>query len=227
MSAAIRVARDGGVLRLALSRPESRNALSSALVRELGKALEEHARDASVRVLILSGDGPDFCAGADLADMQRVGAADLAENLADAERLSATFRALADFPRPVVARVHGNVFGGGAGLTAACDIAVVAKDARFAFSEVRLGILPAIISPYVVRKIGEANARRYFLTAERFGAQEAKAIGLAAKICPLAELDSAVDISGSSEGTPRANNRFELFSSWHALTVCSAEHSHW
>jgi methylglutaconyl-CoA hydratase len=209
---AIRVARDGDVARVALSRPEARNALSSALVAELGRALEEHARDASLRVVVLSGDGPDFCAGADLADMQRLGAADVAENLSDAERLSATFRALADFPRPVVARVQGNVFGGGAGLVAACDIAVVARDARFAFSEVRLGILPAIISPYVVRRIGPGAARHLFLTGERFDGARAAAMGLCALAVDAAELDAAVDrvVGDLRKGSPDAQRRIKL-----------------
>ncbi|MFN8180041.1 MAG: enoyl-CoA hydratase-related protein [bacterium] len=207
----VRVVRDGPVLRVALSRPEARNALSAALVAELGQVFSEQAADASVRCVVLSGDGADFCAGADLADMQRLGSADFAENLADAERLSATFRALHDFPRPVVARVQGNVFGGGAGLVCACDIAVVAKDARFAFSEVRLGILPAIISPYVVRRIGEANARRLFLTGERFDGVRAAEIGLCAACVDAAELDLALEriVEEMLKGSPDAQRRIK------------------
>ncbi|HET9886262.1 MAG TPA: enoyl-CoA hydratase-related protein [bacterium] len=197
--------------RLFLNRPQSRNALSKELAAQITQAFEEEATRAETRVLVLGGLGSDFCAGADLGEMRASGEADHAQNVADAQRLAAMFHAVHSFPRPVLARVQGGVFGGGAGLVAACDVAVVANGAQFAFSEVRLGILPAIISPYVMRKIGEANARRYFLTGERFGAEEALAMGLAAKICPAAELDAAVEeiLAFLLLGSPDAQRRIK------------------
>jgi methylglutaconyl-CoA hydratase len=199
------------VLNVVLNRPEARNALSGALVAELACILADGAADPSVRVAVLAGEGPDFCAGADLEDMRRLGEAGFAENLADAERLAAAFRALRAFPRAVVARVHGNVFGGGAGLVAACDVAIVARDARFAFSEVRLGILPAVISPYVVRRVGEGTARRLFLSGERFDGMRAAAIGLASEAVEAARLDEAVDalVGEILKGSPDAQRRIK------------------
>lgn len=211
MSDLVRVTRDGGRLDIALNRPEVRNALSSALLAELTEAFTTAADDASVRVVVLSGEGKDFCAGADLNDMQALGSATPEENRADAERLGAAFRSIRDFPRPVVARVSGNVFGGGAGLVAAADIAIVARDARFAFSEVRLGILPAVISPYVVRAIGEGNARRLFLTGERFDGQAAVGFGLATVAVDADTLDAAVDefVGHLLLGSPDAQGRIK------------------
>jgi methylglutaconyl-CoA hydratase len=207
----VRIARDRGVARIFLNRPQSRNALSKELAAQITRAFEDEAGNAGTRAVVLGGLGSDFCAGADLNEMKASGEADRAQNIADAERLAMMFRAVHAFPRPVVARVQGGVFGGGAGLVAACDLAVVADNAQFAFSEVRLGILPAIISPYVVRKIGESNARRYFLTGERFGAPEAKAIGLAARVCPAAELDSTVEeiLALLLLGSPDAQRRIK------------------
>lgn len=192
MSELVRVVRDGGVLRISLDRPSARNALSAELASQLTEAFDTEARRNDVHLAILSGEGADFCAGADLTEMKESGAATRAENLAGARQLAEMFRAVYTFPRPVVARVQGNVFGGGIGLVSACDIAVVARSARFAFSEVRLGILPAVISPYVVRRIGDAHARRLFLTGERFGAEEALAMGLASVVVDPADLDAAI-----------------------------------
>jgi len=207
----LRVARENGVTRMFLNRPQARNALSQELAKEITRAFEEEAQEPDTRIVVLGGLGNDFCAGADLGEMSASAQAERTQNLADAERLAQMFRAVHSFPRPVLARVHGGAFGGGAGLVAACDLAIVADTAQFAFSEVRLGILPAIISPYVLRKIGESNARRYFLTAERFGAEEAKAMGLAAKICPAAELDSAVEemLALLLLGSPDAQRRIK------------------
>lgn len=206
------VTRARDVVTVALARPEARNALSGAMLAELTRAFEDLARDASVRVVVLAGQGKDFCAGGDLGDMQRLGAASAEENRADARRLAAAFRAIDAFPRPVVARVQGNVFGGGAGLVAACDVAVVSDDVRMAFSEVRLGIVPAVISPYVVRRIGPSNARRLFLTGERFGATESVALGLAARAVPSGELDAAVSavVAELLRGSPDAQRRIKL-----------------
>ncbi|GJM45457.1 MAG: methylglutaconyl-CoA hydratase [Gemmatimonadota bacterium] len=192
MSGLVRVSREGGQLTVALNRPESRNALSSALLAELTESVRVAAGDDTVRVLVLAGEGRDFCAGADLNDMKALGSGSLAENRADAQRLGAAFAAIHGFPRPVVARVQGNVFGGGVGLVAAADVAIIARDARLAFSEVRLGILPAVISPYVVRRIGEGAARRLFLTGERFTGEDAVTLGLASRAVDAGELDAAV-----------------------------------
>jgi methylglutaconyl-CoA hydratase len=188
----VRVVRDSGVVRISLDRPSARNALSAELAAQLTAAFDDEARRDDVRLVILAGEGPDFCAGADLNEMKESGAASRDDNLRGAKQLAAMFRAVRSFPRPVVARVQGNVFGGGVGLVCACDIAVVARKTRFAFSEVRLGILPAIISPYVVRRIGEATARRLFLTGERFGAEEALGMGLASVVVEPEDLDDAI-----------------------------------
>jgi methylglutaconyl-CoA hydratase len=211
VSGLVAVTRDAGILRVALNRPDVRNALSSELIGELASAFETAARDDTVRLAVLEGRGRDFCAGADLHDMQRLGEAGPDENRADAERLGAAFRAIWSFPRPVVARVTGNVFGGGVGLVAACDIAVVARGARFAFSEVRLGILPAVISPYVVRRIGLGTAKRLFLTGERFGAEEAVSMGLCAALVEPDDLDAALArlTDDLLHGSPDAQGRIK------------------
>lgn len=211
MSDLVRVTRQGGQLRIALNRPDVRNALSSELIGQLTEAFVAAARDDTVRLVLLAGEGKDFCAGADLRDMQALGSAKPAENRRDAEKLGRAFRAIRDLPRPVVARVQGNVFGGGGGLVAAADIAVVASDARFAFSEVRLGILPAVIGPYVVRRIGEGAARRLFLTGERFTGAAAAAMGLASIAVEADKLDEAVDavVRDLLLGSPDAQRRIK------------------
>ncbi len=210
--ALVSVTRARDVVTIALARPGSRNALSGELLAELTAAFTEAAGDVSVRAVVLAGEGKDFCAGADLGDMQRLGAASPEENRADARRLAEAFRAIETFPRPVVARVQGNVFGGGIGLVAAADIAVVADDVRMAFSEVRLGILPAVISPYVVRRIGPGHARRLFLTGERFGAEEAVRLGLAARAVPRDRLEAEVSavLAELLQGSPDAQHRIKL-----------------
>jgi methylglutaconyl-CoA hydratase len=207
----VRVAREGDIAKIVLDRPQAKNALSRQLAEELTAAFEGAAQDPDVRAVLLAGEGSDFCAGADLNEMKASGEAPRADNLADAKRLARMFRAVHSFSGPVVARVQGNAFGGGVGLIAACDMAVISGASQFAFSEVRLGILPAIISPYVVRKIGESNARRYFLTGERFGAEEALAMGLASKVSPANELDAAVDemMRHLLQGSPDAQRRIK------------------
>jgi methylglutaconyl-CoA hydratase len=208
----VTVSRARDVVTISLARPEARNALSGELLAELARTFEGTAADPSVRAAVLAAEGPDFCAGADLAEMKRLGAAAPEENRADARRLAEAFRAIHSFPRPVVGRVHGNVLGGGIGLVAACDLAVVAEDVRMAFREVRLGILPAVISPYVVRRIGPAHARRLFLTGERFGAAEAVAMGLAAQAVPRERLEEAVSafLAELRQGSPDAQHRIKL-----------------
>src|SRR3989441_2288187 len=173
--AALTIERDGQVLRVTLARPERRNAFDAALIAELSEAFVVVG---DARAVVLSGEGPSFCAGADV-EWQR-SSIDLSydENVEDAMRLYEMCEAIDSCPCPVIARVHGYALGGGSGLVACADVAVAAPDAVFAFSEVRLGIVPAVISPLVLAKIGPAAARRYFLTGERFGAEEALRIGL-------------------------------------------------
>jgi methylglutaconyl-CoA hydratase len=167
-----------GVARVILDRPEVRNAFDDVLISKLKNAFEEIANDNAIRVVILAGNGPAFCAGADLNWMKRMAGYTYEQNRADAQALADMLAALDRMPKPTIARVHGPAFAGGTGLVAACDIAVGTPEAKFCFSEAKLGLSPATISPHVMRAIGEPAARRYFLTAEVFDAQEAFRIGL-------------------------------------------------
>jgi len=182
-----------GVATLALNRPGRHNALSAALIDALADALEAAAGDPAVRVVVLTGTGPTFCAGADIGEMRDSAEAPVAANEREAARLAALLERLDRLPRPTVARVQGNAFGGALGLVAACDVAVAADAAVFALTEVRLGIVPAMISPYVMRAIGARQARRYFLTGERIVAREAERLGLVHAAVPAASLDDAVE----------------------------------
>jgi len=184
---ALRVERDGAVLRVTLTRPERRNAFDAALIAELTEAFADVA---DARAVVLAGDGPSFCAGADV-EWQRA-AIDLSydENVEDALRLYRMLEAVDSCPAPVVARVQGYALGGGSGLVACADVALAAEDAIFGFSEVKLGIVPAVISPFVLPKIGAA-ARRYFLTGERFDAPTALRIGLVHEV--TADHDEALE----------------------------------
>jgi methylglutaconyl-CoA hydratase len=175
---ALRIKRDGPLLRITIARPERRNAFDAALIAELAAAFSNIA---DAHVVVLAGDGPSFCAGADV-DWQRA-AIDLSyeENVEDAMRLYRMLEAVDSCPAPVVCRVHGFALGGGAGLVACADVAIAWPDAVFGFTEVRLGIIPAVISPFVLPKIGEA-ARRYFVTGERFDADTALQIGLVSEV---------------------------------------------
>ena len=174
-------------------RPDVHNAFDETLIARLTGIFTALDDDPDVRAVVLLGAGRSFCAGADLNWMRRMAAFDHAENLADANALAAMLRTLYALSKPTIARVHGAAFGGGVGLVAACDIAIAAQDATFALSEARLGIIPATISPYVMEAIGARQARRYFLTGERFTAAEAFRIGLLHDIVPLAELDERVN----------------------------------
>jgi methylglutaconyl-CoA hydratase len=175
---ALKVVRDGAVLRVTLARPERRNAFDAALIAELAGAFSAVG---DARAVLLDGEGPSFCAGADV-DWQRA-AIDLSyeENVEDAMRLYRMLEAVDSCPAPVVCRVHGFALGGGSGLVACADVAIAWPDAVFGFTEVRLGIVPAVISPFILRKIGEA-ARRYFVTGERFDADTAFHIGLVSEV---------------------------------------------
>jgi methylglutaconyl-CoA hydratase len=202
----LRVDVNDAVARVTLARPQVHNAFDDALIAALTEALRELDADAGVRVVVLQGEGRSFCAGADLDWMRRTATYDEAQNLADARDLAALLATLDDVPRPVIARVQGNAFGGGVGLCACCDIAVAADDARFALSEVRLGLIPATIGPYVVRAIGARAARRWFLTGERFDAREAHRMGLVHEIVPPDALDARVDalVAALLEAGPQA-----------------------
>ena len=176
-----------------LNRPERHNAFDDALIGELTETLRSLEGDARIRIVILSGAGKSFSAGADLNWMKRMANYSREENLRDAMALGALMRTLAHFRKPTIARVHGAAYGGGVGLVACCDIAVASQEATFSLSEVKLGLIPAVISPYVVAAIGERAARRYFLTAERFTAAEAWRMGLVHELASTeAELDAKI-----------------------------------
>ena len=184
------IARDGAVARVTLNRPQLHNAFDEALIQGLADAFAALGEDTAVRVILLTGAGRSFSAGADLNWMQRASTYDEEKNRADARALELMLRTIDECPKPVVALVNGAAIGGGVGLVAACDIAIAAESAVFATSEVRLGILPAVIAPFVVRAIGPREARRWFLTAERFGAGEARRIGLVHEVVPAEQLEA-------------------------------------
>ena len=194
------------VTTVALARPEAHNALDVAVIEEITRCFGELAEDEDVRVVVLTGEGPSFCAGADIGYMRDTAGFSYEENLEDARRLAEMFRSVDELPKPVVAKVRGAAIGGGAGLVAAADVAVAGGKTRFAFSEVRLGIAPATIAPFVVRKIGLSHARTLFLTGERLGADEARRIGLVHEVVPERDLDAAVEnvVSQLLRGGPAA-----------------------
>jgi methylglutaconyl-CoA hydratase len=181
------------VATVVLSRPDSRNALNAALIEELTHCFEEISDDDGIRAVVLAGEGRSFCAGADIGYMRETAHFSYEENLEDARRLAMMYWTIDECPKPLVARVQGAAMGGGAGLVAVADVAVADVEARFAFSEVRLGIAPASISPFVVRKIGASHARSLFVTGERFDAELAREIGLVHKVVSGEGLDSAVE----------------------------------
>ena len=187
------IERRSAVATIWMDRPEVFNAFNEQLIAELAAACTELDTDASVRVVVLAGRGKHFSAGADLNWMRRAADSTEAENLADSRKFAAMLRALSGLSKPTIARVQGAALGGGTGLAAACDMAIAADNASFATSEVKFGIIPAVISPYVLRAIGPRHALRYFQSAERFGALEAKAMGLVNEVVTLDELDAAVD----------------------------------
>ena len=179
----------GGVARLTLARPEVHNAFDDELIEQLSACLERIAADAGVRAVVLAAQGRSFSAGADLNWMKRMAGYDEARNLADARALAGLMRHLNDLPKPTLALVQGPAFGGGVGLVACCDIALAVPEAVFALTEVRLGLIPAVISPFVAAAIGPRAARRYFLTAERLTAEEARQLGLVHEVVPADRLE--------------------------------------
>ncbi|MGA2549306.1 MAG: enoyl-CoA hydratase/isomerase family protein [Burkholderiaceae bacterium] len=182
-----------GWARIDLNRPELRNAFNELMIAELNAAIVACGANPAVRVIVLGGKGKSFCAGADLNWMRKMASYTEAENRADALGLAHMLRNLYLVPKPIIARVHGDCYAGGMGLVAACDLAIAVPEANFCLSEVRLGLIPATISPYVVEAIGVRAARRYFLSAERFGAGEASRLGLIHEIAPLQELDQVIE----------------------------------
>src|SRR5215467_4036298 len=176
-----------------MQRAEVHNALNTQLVEDLRAAFTDLLRDERLHGVVLTGEGASFSAGADLHMMKSAATFTQEQNLNDALRMSDVFDLINTFPCPVVARVNGTAMGGGVGLISACDIVIAAENTRFAFSEVKLGIAPAVISPYVVRKIGETNARVLFVTGERFTATHAKEIGLVHTVVSIDELDATVE----------------------------------
>jgi methylglutaconyl-CoA hydratase len=188
----VELTRDGAVATVTLSRPDRRNALDPSTIEGLRDAFGSLATADDVRVVVLAGAGVAFCAGADIGWMAAASELSHQENVADAERMAAAFEAVDTSPKAVVARVHGPAFGGGAGLVACADVAVAAEDAWFAFSEVRIGLLPATIAPYVLRAIGPGATRELFTTGRRFDAREARRLGLVHRVVPGAQVDDAV-----------------------------------
>lgn len=188
----VSIARDGPVLTIALNRPDQHNAMNPAVMTALANAFTGPAMRADVRVVVLTGNGRSFCAGADLAFMRAAAEYTHEQNVADGRAIFDLMWTLDRCPKPVVARVNGTAIGGGAGLVCCCDIVVASERATFAFSEARLGILPAVISPFVVARIGPAHARELFLTGERIDATRAQAVGLVNHVVAEADLDAAV-----------------------------------
>jgi methylglutaconyl-CoA hydratase len=188
----VKVSRDGSIAHISLNRPELNNALNPQLIDELRAALDAVAGDASAATIVLSGEGKSLCAGADINRMREAATFGREDNIRDALPLSNMLAALDRLPQTTIGRVHGPIYGGGVGVVAACDIAIASEDATFCLSEVRLGIVPGMISPYVVRAIGERTARRYFQTAEVFDAHEARRIGLVHDVVAPDALDERI-----------------------------------
>jgi methylglutaconyl-CoA hydratase len=181
------------VARVFLNRPDLRNAFNEASIAELARAFDELSQDAALRVIVLGGHGKAFCAGADLSWMRAMANYDWQQNRADAQVLADMLWSIYRCPVPVIGRIHGDCYAGGVGLASVCDVLVAADAAGFCLSEAKLGLLPATISPYVIRALGEQAARRYFVTAERFSAAQAQALGFVHTVCSLDELDAKVD----------------------------------
>ena len=192
MSGEIELKQDGAVLTVALNRPDVHNAMTPTMIAELTAVFQTTPSRKDVRVVVLTGNGRSFCAGADLGFMRAAADYTFAENAQDGAAIFDLMLMVEQCPKPVVARVNGAAIGGGVGLVSCCDIVVAVARAKFGFSETRLGIVPAVISPFVLAKIGTGNGRELFLTGERFDAHHAQRIGLVSYVVPEAELDAAV-----------------------------------
>ena len=200
---------DGAIARIWLDQPEARNAFDDIVIAELTQAFVEAGAAPQVKAMVLGANGPAFCAGANLNWMRRMADYSRAENLADAGKLAAMLRTIADCPKPTIARVQGDVYAGGMGLVATCDIAVSVDSAWYCLSEVKIGLVPATISPYVLRAMGTRAAQRWFLTAERFAAAEAHRIGFVHEMVAADALDAKVAeivkaLTGASPAAVRA-----------------------
>jgi len=191
-TASLQIERDGAVARVWLNRPEVRNAFNEGLIAELRQAFDSLAEDPSLRAIVLGARGKAFCAGADLSWMKTMSTYSWEQNRADAQLLAEMLWSLFKCPVPIVGRIQGDCYAGGVGLAAVCDIVVAAEEVTFCLSEARLGLLPATISPYVIRAMGEQAARRYFVTAERFSAAQAHAMGFVHELCAADGLDAKV-----------------------------------
>jgi methylglutaconyl-CoA hydratase len=189
----LQVERRGSAAWLWLNRPEQRNALNEEVQVALGRALKELEGDRSVRALVLAGRGPAFCAGGDLSRMEKAAKATRATSRKEGTRFANLLFRMHTYPKPLIARVHGPAFAGGMGLVAVCDLVVASEEAEFCLPEVRIGLVPAMISPYIVRAMGEQQARRYVLTGERLSAREAYRIGFVHECVSAAELDTRVE----------------------------------
>ncbi|MBV8067189.1 MAG: enoyl-CoA hydratase/isomerase family protein [Candidatus Eremiobacteraeota bacterium] len=193
MGESVRLTVTEGVARVTLARPEVRNAFNAETIEQLHDIFMRITAADDVRAVVLAGDGKAFCGGADINWMRSSLDLSFEANVADAERMSDMFRAIDNCPKPVVGRIHGAALGGGSGLAAVCDIAIASDETIFGFSEVKLGIIPAVISPFVLSKIGASHARALFLTGERFDARHAHRIGLIHEVVPAGDLDEAVE----------------------------------
>lgn len=209
----VQIERDGGLATLWLNRPDKHNAFDEHLIAAITDGLRTLGEDDSVRVVVLAGRGKSFSAGGDLDWMRRAAGYGYEQNLADAKQLAEMLRTLAELPKPTIARVHGAALGGGMGLACACDIAVASERAVFATSEVRFGLIPATIGPYVLRAIGVRQCQRYFQSAERIGAERAREIGLVHEVVGEAALDGKIAEIAAALGTggPQAQARAKRF----------------
>lgn len=188
----VRVTDNGVVTRVTLNRPQIRNAFNDTMISELREVFSALEEDPNLRVVVLTGEGSAFCAGADINWMRKVLSYSYEENYEDSMNLARLMREIYEFKRPVVGRINGPAIGGGTGLVAVCDITVAAETAVFSFSEVKIGLVPACISPYVIKKVGERHAREFFLTGERLRAAKAREVGLVNRVVPPEELDREV-----------------------------------
>ena len=192
MSQALRISTQNRVATVVLNRPDVRNAFNDEVIAELSQAFIQLGDDPQVRAIVLMAEGPAFCAGADLNWMRRMADYSREENEQDAEKLAFMLRTIYECPKPTIARVQGDVYAGGMGLVACCDMAVSVDTANYCLSEVKLGLIPATIGPYVIRAMGPRASHRYFLTAERFSAAEARRIGFVHEVVPADQLDATV-----------------------------------
>ena len=198
-----------GIGQISLNKPNKRNAFDEEMIAVLTQTFADMGANENVRAVVLRGEGVSFCAGGDMEWMRRSAEFSYDENVEDAKNLGTLLKTINELPKPTIALVHGHAFGGGVGLTAACDIAIAAADTQFCLSEVRIGLIPSVIAPYVIGAIGERQARRYFLTAERFNGGEARRIGLVHEVVFPHELDKkALEILRTMfEGAPEAQRK--------------------